>query len=410
MTRREIPTATDAARLVEPLTVRTLADLLERPELLAPPEPVVAPFLYAGRVTLLSGREKSGKTTLAAGAAAALTAGADFLGSRLRPSRVLWIGLDEALGDTVRRFLALGADATRLDIVTDVPLPSRLQVTLAANDYALVVLDTINEVMAGGSLNEAADVGKVLRPIVNVIRESGAAGLIIGHAGKSSGAYLGSVTIGGLVDAPLTLKRVGEAKLAPLDPNLDDDSEDAHDDGRRVLVGHTRWAGKFRERLQFAGGRYAIGSAPIPLPIRVLRELLAEPAGRSASDLAELLGKRKDDILEVIRTLREQGAVARAGAKAPATITDVGRNHLREWENGSGPSGNRSGTPPERHGNQLAPDGSGNAHPRGANTGTIRTDGASRTRRTRQVDGREVVEEKRPTAHGDRWIPVEPAA
>jgi len=59
-----------AAAVTEPREARTLDTFTLRtaltdPSLLAPPEPVVAPFLYAGRTTLLSAREKTGKTTLA---------------------------------------------------------------------------------------------------------------------------------------------------------------------------------------------------------------------------------------------------------------------------------------------------------------------------------------------------------
>lgn len=343
---------------IAPLHVRSLADLLGNPALLAPPEAVAAPFLYVGRVTLLSGREKSGKTTLAAGAAAAITTGADFLGSRLVSGPVLWISLDEALGDTVRRFDQLGADPHLLHIVSEAPAPERLRATLAATPYRLVVIDTLNELAMGRSLNESREILPILRPIVNVIRESLAAGLIIGHAGKSSGAYLGSVTIGGAVDAPLTLKRVGEAKAPPLDPSTEDDGEESPDDGRRLLVGVTRWGGKFRERLQFAYGRYALGTAPIPIAIRVLRELAAESAGHSATDLAGLLGKQKQTVLQALQDMRLQGLVNSSGSKSPNRITDIGRNHLREWEYGNGPRGNGGGTAPEPTRNHTNSDSS----------------------------------------------------
>jgi hypothetical protein len=348
----------DTTTRAEPLAVRSLADLLLHPELLAPPEPVAAPLLYAGRVTLLSGREKSGKTTLAANAAAAITTGTEFLGARVVCGSVLWISLDEALGDTVRRFDALGADPHLLHLVTEVPSPARLHATLTATAYRLAVIDTLNELALGVSLNKSDQILPILRPIVDVIRATNTACVIIGHAGKSSGAYLGSSTIGGAVDAALTLKRVGEGKTPPADPNVEEETEEAPDDGRRVLVGVTRWAGKFRERLQFAGGRYAIGSAPIPLAVRILRELSGDTSGISASDLSELLGKRKHDTLDALRDLASRGLVDGSRAGAPRTITLTGRNYLRDWENGAGPGGNRVGTGAEPTGNHTPSDGS----------------------------------------------------
>ncbi|MCX5760904.1 MAG: AAA family ATPase [Gemmatimonadetes bacterium] len=116
------------ARWVEPqahsaprLRYYTLGELVTRPELLAEPDPVVPPFLFRGRVTLLAGREKLGKSTLVAHAAAALSRGEEFLGATLAAGRVLWYSLDEGLNDTVRRFQALGAAHGNVLICPDRP-------------------------------------------------------------------------------------------------------------------------------------------------------------------------------------------------------------------------------------------------------------------------------------------------
>jgi RecA-family ATPase len=72
----------------------TLAELLRRPELYAEPPIVVPELLFMGRVTLLSAREKFGKTTFSAQLAAALSAGIPFLGDLLPASVVVWYALD----------------------------------------------------------------------------------------------------------------------------------------------------------------------------------------------------------------------------------------------------------------------------------------------------------------------------
>lgn len=398
---------------VEPLRCFSLAQALTDPTLLEPPAPVVAPFLYAGRVTLLSGREKSGKTTLLAGAAAALTRGGSFLGDALRPARVLWLSLDESLADTVRRFHLLGADPDRLILCTDIPSAASLKPVLEEGGFALVCIDTLNELLSGKSLNRSEEVLPTLRPLVTVIRESGAAGCIVSHAGKASGGYLGSVTIGGLVDAPLTLKRVATGEPISLDPGAEVDEDDTTDDGRRVLVGLTRWGGKLRVRLAFDGTRYVLGDAPLPLTVRILRELAAGEAGSAA--LTGVLRVRKDRVLEALRELETRGAVKRV--RGGSVITDVGRDMLRPAvpgvsetplerppreplagtaEKEAEPLGNGGGTGAEplgnRNGNQRFQD----THTRHVNPGTA-------TRMVRR-DGLEIRQALRPTAHGDRWL------
>jgi RecA-family ATPase len=64
-------------------TAHTLRDWLGDPEILKPPRVIVPHLAVEGRVTLLSGREKIGKSTLAAGAVAAASLGASWLGGPL---------------------------------------------------------------------------------------------------------------------------------------------------------------------------------------------------------------------------------------------------------------------------------------------------------------------------------------
>ena len=66
-----------------------LSELYERPELLEPPGAIVTGFLYEDRLTILAGREKCGKSMLMG-----------FLAARCSHfMRVLWLGLEEPLGD-----------------------------------------------------------------------------------------------------------------------------------------------------------------------------------------------------------------------------------------------------------------------------------------------------------------------
>src|SRR5690606_19180590 len=106
---------TDAAAFV------TLEELLADPDLLKPPDCIVPHLAYRGRTTLLAGPDKSGKSTLMAHAAAALSRGDGFLGEPSQGQhggRVVWVGLEEALGDGVRRFKELGAEPKNVRLIT----------------------------------------------------------------------------------------------------------------------------------------------------------------------------------------------------------------------------------------------------------------------------------------------------
>lgn len=74
------PTRLDPSALLSPSSARPLREWLENEELLRPPPVVVPLLLHQGRATLLSGREKIGKTTLVACAVSAASRGESWTG------------------------------------------------------------------------------------------------------------------------------------------------------------------------------------------------------------------------------------------------------------------------------------------------------------------------------------------
>src|SRR5262245_2458486 len=79
-----------------------LREYLEKPELLVPPPSVVPYLAWAGRHTLLAGKEKCGKSTLLRDAAHHLATGTPFLGENVQTKPTLWLCLDEPVADLVR--------------------------------------------------------------------------------------------------------------------------------------------------------------------------------------------------------------------------------------------------------------------------------------------------------------------
>jgi hypothetical protein len=320
----------DAREAVRPLTFRGLGELMADPTLMTPPDPVLAPLLYPGRVVLLAGREKIGKSTLAGAMVAAVSRGGSCLGEVATRGLVLYFALDEALPDTVQRLVAAGADPANVLLCTERPTVGSLAAALDAHAPALVVVDTLNELLPGTDLKDASKVLPVLHPIIRAIRDANACGLILGHSSKGTGEYLGAVQLGGAVDGIFTLRAYRAAGVTDAPPSDDDDAP--VDDGRRVLEGRTRWAGRLKLRLSWREGAYHVGDTPAPLRDRVLH-LLSRRDDVTREALGDALGVRRDDIRRELDALQSAGLVTVPGRGKPLTLTPLGDRSLNRPAN-----------------------------------------------------------------------------
>jgi AAA domain len=208
-------TATEIERAVATLpgvattdlnTGLALGELLRRPELLTSPAPAIPHLAWPGLKTLLSGREKSGKSTFALAGAAAASSGSPFLGEEAVPKVVLWV-TEEPLGVVVRRAQAMKADPTRFIILTMEANPAE-QLHHAVDQWRpqIVVIDTLYRYAGVEDENDAA----VWLPVfarLDALTRAGVAILLLVHATKASrrGEYRGSSAIGGHVDAILAM-------------------------------------------------------------------------------------------------------------------------------------------------------------------------------------------------------------
>ena len=309
--RTETPSA---AASVQPSAARSLRAWLSSEDILNPP-PVLLPHLVVkARVTLLSGREKVGKSTMVGTFVAIASRGQPVLGSPLdRPLTTLWYALDEAVGDTVRRFKAMGADPDRV-IINDVPrcssdfLAAIHQDLDAHPETDLLVLDTLSRVFAASGINpnHSQETEPFLAAVVDLLHRRGVGGLLIYHTGKAGREYRGGTAIGASVDEILTLRR----KMSN-QGDEDDFDDETPDDGRRLLVQDGR---NLRGRVHLAsvGGVYQLhreGDAPRR---KILDALRLNGTARSRNELAKQAGGRRTATLEAIATLIAEGAIKEA--------------------------------------------------------------------------------------------------
>ena len=188
-----------------------LSELLEDPTLLEPPKAVVPRLVFQNRVTLLAAREKTGKSTLAGAAAAAVSSGRAFLGSEVISGNVLIVSLEEHTQEFAQRLVRFGADPSRIAIVSGTQdLTKMIWDAAEATHPALIIFDTLGAYMdkvSGAKSVESGDAQawlRVLMDIVELSRTHGAV-LLLHHSRKSDGHYRDSSAIGGAVDIILEM-------------------------------------------------------------------------------------------------------------------------------------------------------------------------------------------------------------
>lgn len=309
----------------------TLGELRASPSLMQPPVCQIPNLAYAGRTTLLSGMDKAGKSTLMTQAISEKTRGGEFLGAVLEPARVAWMALDEGLPDFVQRACAFGADDDDLFIIEEPPdTVEDFEQIVREIKPAVVVVDVLHRWWLGKVLNEndSAQVNAFLTPRIRVARTWDVALVLLHHTDKGGWRYRGSSDIGASVDIRGILK-----SRATVRPAHGEEEEERIDDGRRTLTVIGRAGIRANLALSFDGTRYSLGSAPLPLPERILRKL--EDGRASVNQLVQMLNKRRGDVLEAIRRLRSEGYVA--DVKSLISITEPGRWLLKAGKAGTTP-------------------------------------------------------------------------
>jgi hypothetical protein len=271
-----------------------LEDLVADPGLLEPP-PIVLPRLaWQGRLTLLAAPEKSGKSTLAGQAVAALAEGGEFLGEPVTKGAALWLALDEPLPDAVRRFDRYGVSAG-VHLATEVPDPATFRRWLSETHARVVVVDTLSE-FARLFVDDFASASQwvgVLHELRAVLSETGAAGVLLHHTVRDGSRYRDSGQIGAGSDVILEMAPV------PEDASL-----------RKVRA---RGRVTLRDfRLRFDDPRYHLDDTELPLDLRVYRVVRANP-GASLRRIREAVYGRADLVDAAVADLVKRGAIEDRG-------------------------------------------------------------------------------------------------
>jgi hypothetical protein len=206
--------------LGEPPSVMSLAQLLAKETSLC--SWIVQDILPAGGTSLLVGKPKEGKSTLARMLACDVVAGCPFLGRYpTTKGAVLYWAFEESEHHVREQFLRLMASASGgaaidpelIDFAPGGREPTAMQFaqTLERKQYALAIVDPLIRLVTLSDINAYSSVYAELSKLVDLARRTKTHVMLVHHAGKGkrSGAdvILGSQALFGAVDAALLLAR-----------------------------------------------------------------------------------------------------------------------------------------------------------------------------------------------------------
>jgi len=188
--------------------------LAEVPE---PTEWILEDFLALESLGLIAGKPKEGKTTLVYELCVKVARGQSFLERTTRKGGVLILAVEEHQRDVKMRLDNLGAeglDNLYIHVGALTPTPTFFAGLLAfiqAHDIRLVVVDTLAAFWSVQNENDASEMTKAVKPLLQLARKSDACILLIHHARKSEGSHgdeiRGSGALFGLVDVAIVMKR-----------------------------------------------------------------------------------------------------------------------------------------------------------------------------------------------------------
>ena len=194
-----------------------LRDLLSEPE--EKVSWIVQDRLPSGGFSILAGKPKAGKSTLARCLALAVARGEPFLGWATVQGPVIYLALEEKRSEVRAHFRAMGASGDEPILIHAAQAPQDAVLALGKivkeHETRLIIVDPLLKMARVRSEKEYAEVSAALEPLLNLARESGAHLLAVYHSPKADRADLidspiGSTAFAAAVDTLLVLKRTKE--------------------------------------------------------------------------------------------------------------------------------------------------------------------------------------------------------
>lgn len=206
--------------MTNPITLTPIGDLLAEEDEATPW--LVSGLLPAGGLSLILGKPKAGKSTLARCLCKSVADGGTWLERQCDSGPVVYLALEEKRGEVRRHFTNLGAQSDDSIFVYCDRLPAGVApvewladvIAKQSLDPVLIVIDPLARfvrIRDGG--NDYMDATAQLEPLISYARDSKAQThvALVHHSRKAAGEHgdesLGSTAILGSVDTAISLKR-----------------------------------------------------------------------------------------------------------------------------------------------------------------------------------------------------------
>lgn len=262
---------------------------------------LVKGLIVRGQTTLLTGREKAGKSTFLAAMFAAMAAGTEFLGLPTRKSGALWV-TEENPATLVDKGDLFGFGNVEFvppnSGFTSMPWERILHDAFRlAEQYGkeLVVIDTL-QFIADIKDENSNEIGNAVKVFRKAVLTTGLAGLIIHHQAKSGGSR-GHTSLPGVTDINVELRR-----------------PDGKPTRKRYLVSVSRMSADALDMtIELVGDEYKVlADAKEELPgfaARYLQALTELDGDATKKSLADKLGHNAKTVERNMAKLEEHGVV-----------------------------------------------------------------------------------------------------
>lgn len=293
-----------------------------------------------GRLTIIHGAPKSGKTTGVMALAAAATRGEVPNAERRMPRKVMIVQLEETPHETVAKFEAYRADLQNGIIVPHLPGEkiAALENEITVHRPDIVIIDSLSRVLRSVPESSPERMTAALEPLQELARRFGNAILLLHHANKQ-GAMRGSTAIAAVADVLCEVSARHDQRITTFRAQ-----------GRIKPVTFSLRANGDVTRFDFIDGDDVRGlldqAADDAIVTKILRALSAGPQGSAA--LRRAVGGSGIACDRAARRLAVEGRIRRAGPKKPWELVRPAHQALVRGTKASRSSARRSSRPRAR--------------------------------------------------------------
>ncbi len=265
-------------------------------------------LLPSAGFSLLGGKPKGGKSTLARNLALSIARGSYFLNRKTQKGPVLYLALEEKRYEVRKHFSDMGADGTEEIHVFASSAPvdalTQLKATVQEIKPVLVIIDPLFRLTRVRDGNDYVQVTAALEPLLRLARDSGAHVMVVHHTGKrertGGDSILGSTAILGSVDTAILLKRGDKYRTIHTIQRYGQDLEEttlSFDPGTRIIS-----LGETKEKEDLKGVEDVI-----------YEYLSGQTESFTEAEILEAIEGRKSLKVKAIRSLLEKQQIRREG-------------------------------------------------------------------------------------------------